>query len=113
MHHHDAIAWLDANAGPLLTTDYVIDETLTLLRARGHPARAIEFGRLMFEEDWATIHFVDERDIRAAWEVFLRFDDKAWSFTDCISKVVMGRVGITQAFAFDHHFRQFGTVVVP
>ena len=30
-----AVAWLAADSSPLLTTDYVIDETLTLLRARG------------------------------------------------------------------------------
>jgi len=52
--HTKAVQWLAGNDSPLLTTDYVIDETLTLLRAR------------------------------------------------------------TVAFAFDHHFHQFGTVqVVP
>lgn len=30
-----AARWLAANSEPLLTTDYVIDETLTLLRACG------------------------------------------------------------------------------
>ena len=33
--HAAARDWLAANTAPLLTTDYVIDETLTLLRARG------------------------------------------------------------------------------
>ncbi len=49
-----------------------------------------------------------------AWEIFSRFRDNEWSFTDCVSRVVMGRLGISVAFAFDEHFRQFGTVsVVP
>jgi uncharacterized protein len=30
-NHAAAAAWLHANHSPLLTTDYVIDETLTLL----------------------------------------------------------------------------------
>jgi predicted nucleic acid-binding protein len=49
-----------------------------------------------------------------AWETFRQFDDKSWSFTDCTSKVVMEQLNIKVAFAFDHHFQQFGTVqVVP
>ena len=50
-----------------------------------------------------------------AWEVFRRFSDKRWSFTDCTSKVVMDRLGIAgPCLAFDQHFRQFGSIqVVP
>ena len=32
--HASASQWLNQNAEPLLTTDYIVDETLTLLRAR-------------------------------------------------------------------------------
>ena len=43
-----------------------------------------------------------------------RFRDKNWSFTDCTSRMVMEKLAIGTAFAFDQHFRQFGTVsVVP
>lgn len=46
--------------------------------------------------------------------MFRRFDDKMWSFTDCTSKWTMEKLEIKQAFSFDHHFRQFGSVsVVP
>ena len=38
--------------------------------------------------------------------------DKEWSFTDCVSRAVIERLGITTAVAFDEHFRQFGTVIV-
>ncbi|MEO6391427.1 MAG: DNA-binding protein [Pyrinomonadaceae bacterium] len=33
--HAAATHWLEVNNEPLITTDYVVDETLTLLRARG------------------------------------------------------------------------------
>ena len=33
--HAAADAWLQANVQPLVTTDYVIDELLTLLKIRG------------------------------------------------------------------------------
>ena len=32
--HEKAVAWLAQNREPLLTTDYIVDETLTLLSAR-------------------------------------------------------------------------------
>ena len=62
----------------------------------------------------ATIYYLTKDDIRDTWQVFTRYADKEWSFTDCASKVIMEKLGITEAFAFDQHFRQFGTVnVVP
>ena len=112
--HVRAIQWLATNHTPLLTTDYVIDETLTLLRVRGERKRALLLGAKFFDHGLASIHKVTTADLTLAWKTFEQFDDKGWSFTDCTSKVVMEHLGITTAFAFDHHFHQFGTVqVVP
>ena len=110
--HDDAVRWLAQNREPLLTTDYVLDETLTLLRARGEADKALVLGEELLNEDFATLHFVEPFDIREAWLVFKKFADKEWSFTDCVSRVVMEKLGIATAFSFDHHFRQFGTVTV-
>lgn len=112
--HASAAAWLKSNSSPLVTTDYVIDETLTLLKARGERKRAVILGERFFRTGLAEIHKINDSDLLLAWATFERFTDKDWSFTDCSSKVVIERLGITQAFAFDHHFKQFGTVqVVP
>jgi hypothetical protein len=112
LHHVAAATWLKANRQPLLTTDYVIDETLTLMRSHDEGTVAIEFGTHAFEQRLATIHSIASDEIAAAWQVFRDYDDKDWSFTDCTSKVVMERHKIATAFTFDHHFRQFGTVAV-
>lgn len=113
-NHSHAAQWLASNSEQLLTTDYIIDETLTLLRARGERQRAKLLGREFFESSIAAVYFLTEEDIRQVWTVFSRYDDKSWSFTDCSSKVVMEQMNISQAFAFDHHFLQFGSVrVVP
>ncbi len=93
-----------------VTTDFVVDETLTLLRARGENRRALAFGRRVIEGQWAQVVRIDAADFSAAWTQFQKFSDKEWSFTDCTSRVVMERLGIRRAFAFDDHFRQFGTV---
>jgi len=111
-HHSAAAQWYQNNRQPLLTTDFVVDETLTLLKARGQNTRAITLGQQFFSGSLATIYYLTEADIQQTWEVFSRFADKEWSFTDCSSKVVMEKLGITEAFAFDQHFRQFGMVTV-
>lgn len=112
--HIRAVKWQEGNKELLLTTDYIVDETLTLLRARGQTRRALELGALFFQGSLARVYYVSEGDIKQAWDVFRRYSDKEWSFTDCLSKVVMERLGVTVAFAFDHHFQQFGSIrVVP
>lgn len=111
-NHAPAASWFARQRQPLFTTDYVVDETLTLLRARGQSEAALALGQQFFNGSLATIYYLTEADIRDAWQVFTRYADKEWSFTDCTSKVVMEKLGMTEAFAFDQHFRQFGTVTV-
>ena len=95
-----------------MTTDYIVDETLTLLRARGEESRALRMGEEFFSGTLATLYYLTEADIHLAWEIFHRFSDKKWSFTDCASKVILDKLNLKYDFAFDHHFRQFGTVNV-
>lgn len=106
-------AWLSENrAQPLVTTDFVVDELLTLLRVRSESDRALRAGSQLIGGHLASLEFVREADFHAAWDLFRAYHDKSWSFTDCTSRVVMERLGITSALAFDDHFRQFGTVSV-
>ncbi|MDR3620613.1 MAG: PIN domain-containing protein [Paludisphaera borealis] len=112
--HHAAKAWLDRNAQPLITTDYVLDELLTLLKVRGEYQRALEIGPRILRSQVCEMERVTPFDVEEAWRVFSNYQDKGWSFTDCVSRVVMERLGLATAFAFDEHFRQFGTLrVVP
>ncbi len=112
VNHQAAQAWLDGNTQPLVTTDFVVDETLTLLKVRGHVPLALDLGESLFAGELADIVLITEDDIRQAWHTFRQFRDKDWSFTDCTSKVVMERLQVAKAFCFDHHFRQFGSVTV-
>ncbi len=111
-NHARVKAFLQVNREPLLTTDYVIDEVLTLLRARGEARRATRTGERLFSEELAKLEWVTPEDVRKGWEVFQRFRDKEWSFTDCVSFAIMGRLQVKKALTFDHHFKQFGTIEV-
>jgi predicted nucleic acid-binding protein len=113
-NHGAAVAWIGENRETLVTTDYILDETLTLLRVRHELERALAFGQQLFGGQLGELYLVQEADLHEAWRVFRDFADKQWSFTDCTSKVAMEKLGLKTAFAFDQHFRQFGTVqVVP
>jgi predicted nucleic acid-binding protein len=112
--HAAASAWFDSNTQPLVTTDYVVDELLTLLKIRGEYPRALEVGPLLLRGEVCLLEWVSPSDVAKAWDVFAAYGDKGWSFTDCVSRAVIERLGIATAFAFDVHFRQFGTLnVVP
>jgi uncharacterized protein len=110
--HLIAAQWLQQNSQTLLTTDYVVNETLTLLRARSETVRALSLGSAFFSGTLAKLYYLTEADIQQTWQVFRQFSDKNWSFTDCSSKVVIEQIKITQAFSFDHHFHQFGSTQV-
>ncbi|MEW6274797.1 MAG: PIN domain-containing protein [Bacillota bacterium] len=56
---------------------------------------------------------VEEVDEHLAWELAKKYNDKDFSFTDCLSFAVMSRLGCRKAFAFDQHFRQMGFEVFP
>lgn len=112
VNHPLALAFIRSIDENLVTTDYVIDETLTLLRARGETRRAIAFGERLMNGGFANIVRVDDADFAAAWIMFRSYLDKEWSFTDCTCRVIMERLAIQRAFVFDDHFRQFGKVLV-
>ena len=110
--HETASDWLSQNTEVLVTTDYVLDEPLTLLKRRGEFERAVRLGECILGGTVARLEWVTPADVEIAWHVFRQFRDKQWSFTDCTSRVVIERLSINTAFAFDEHFRQFGNVAV-
>lgn len=102
---------LEANSS-LLTTEYIVDELLTLLVVRRHRDVAVRIGDEFWAQKPCDLVWTTRADIEAAWQLFKTFDDKAWSFTDCVSYAVMKRLDVREAFALDEHFKQFGFAVV-
>jgi len=106
---HRAVArWLRRNTLPLITTDYVFDETVTLVRVElGHPA-AVRFGESVRASAAVQIVSATTEDREAAWQTFKKFEDQRFSFTDCTSFAVMKRLGLSQALTGDQHFLLMG-----
>lgn len=110
--HEVARHWYELCSQPLITTDFVFDELMTLLRTRAAFHKAVHAGSELLSDPTITLVRITPEDFQSAWRIFQQYEDKVWSFTDCTSRVVMDRLGVEQAFAFDDDFRQFGTVAV-
>jgi len=94
-------------------TDYILDETLTLLKKRVGHKEAIKFGRLVFSgKTKLKLIYLSNKIIREAFQIFTQYSDKDFSFTDCTSFLAMKYHNIAQAFTFDKHFEQAGFEVI-
>src|SRR5262249_4338713 len=110
--HREMEDWRASVNEPLITTDYCVDELLTLLVVRKRSELAVSTGWKMFNEEFCRLHFLTPEQIRRAWVVFQAKHSLGWSFTDCTSKVLIDELGIRTAASLDQHFRQFGTLAV-
>ena len=111
-HHPAAPQFIHTLTTPLATSIYILDETVTLIKAHlGHSA-AVRFGEKLRQEQIAKLLRITEQDEQRAWELFVRHHDKGFSFTDCTSFALMERLQLDTAFAFDENFHQYGKLVV-
>lgn len=111
--HRAARKALESFRGRLVTSNFVFDETVTLCLHRLGRDSAVRVGEAL--RGGKTVDFVraTARDEASAWELFRRRDDKDYSFTDCVSFVLMRRLGIDHAAALDDDFRREGFAVLP
>lgn len=90
----------------LVCTNYVLVEASALIQRRlGTKALRV------FQEDIVPIlrvQWVDEATHQAAVRMLLSSRSRSLSLVDCVSFVVMRRLGLGTAFAFDRHFRTQG-----
>ncbi len=100
-------SWLKQGAF-LVTTDYVMDETLTLLRVRLGLRASEAWWRQVEGSPRVRWEPVDAARAEKARSLFFQLKDKKLSFTDCTSFAVMRELKLKHALAFDAHFRQMG-----
>ena len=110
--HHEKAARLQGELARkkrrFVTTDYILDETITLLRIRHSHAAAADFLQTVTTTQALHLEWVDSDCFHKAADVFTRHADKEWSFTDCVSFSIMLELNMQDAFTTDHHFRQAG-----
>lgn len=110
-HHKPATAlWnkIHVTAEPCVTSNFVLDETFTLLARRASYAFAAEKARLIYASTALEILRPDALTERAAVNWFEKFADQEVSYTDCVSFALMREANILTAFTFDAHFERAG-----
>ncbi len=87
------------------TSDYVIDEAITLIRVRlSNHQVAASLAQELFSEQAAKIIYTSPLYLPRALAIFKKFADQSFSFTDCTSFAIMENLKIEGALAFDRHF---------
>lgn len=99
---------LIAEKAQLVTTNYVVSETYTLLRVRLGAEAAHAFLRSVRASMQAQRIFVQSEWEAAAEELLLQYADHDFSYVDATSFVTMRRLSIDEAFTFDRHFAAAG-----
>lgn len=98
--------------GRCVTSDYVLDEVITLLFRRAPFVPAKVFMEAIFaaiEAETLGLALVTPDRFRRAWSFRIRYADKPLiSFTDLTSFVIMVDQGITEVLTEDRHFEQVG-----
>lgn len=92
----------------LVTTNYVLLETINALSKSAHRKAVIELIRRIEISDNVAIIKISENIYQSAWKNYIRATDKEWGITDCTSFEIMKMFKITTAFTNDHHFEQAG-----
>ena len=105
--------WAMRSGQMLVTTDFVVDETLTLMRVRLGLSVAETWWRQIEGSRRVRWERISQERFDRALELFFRHRDKGYSFTDCASFAVMRELKLTTALTTDKHFKQMGFVVVP
>ena len=108
-------AWKDLEKAksPLFTSNFVLDETFTLLARRTSYAFAADRAEAAYSSRVLTVLRPGPDDELEALALFRKLGDQEVSFTDCVSFALMRRHPLPGAFPFDRHFAAAGFTVWP
>lgn len=114
-HHASAVAFYHTlpRQTEVLVIEYVVLETMTLLRARGFSSLAIQFRETLLTSQIFTLRYSSPELEQATFDVFRHFADKEWSYVDCALLATAKLLNTSQIFSFDHHIDQMGLQRVP
>jgi predicted nucleic acid-binding protein len=115
-HHKDALSFwesLEKNRDKIFTSNFVLDETFTLLGRKAGYRFAAERAKIILSSSAITILRPEDKHEIAALKLFEKYADNEISYTDCISFVLMKEHRIARVFSFDRHFKTAGFILLP
>ena len=114
-HHSAENTFMRARdeAWRLVTTNAVLYEVYALILSRVRGGRQVALRFLdAVEAGFCEVIRVTVSDERRAIELLRIREDQNFSMCDALSFVVMGRLRIREAIAYDRHFAAYGRIVV-
>ena len=102
----DLSARLESSRSQLYTSNYIVDETCTLVRARTSHRLAAQFLRSLRISGIILLRVTPAIEAEAE-RIFLRYADKDFSFTDCTSFALIETKRLDAVLSFDRHFSQY------
>lgn len=91
-----------------VTSSLVINETVSLLQARGQLSAALTFLRVIRDSAGIQVVYVDPAIQNDGWDLFGKWGGLGANAIDCTSFAIMRKMAIHTAFTFDEHFRAAG-----
>jgi uncharacterized protein len=115
LRHAEVETWfasLDIDQDILVTTDYILDEVISLVFKRKpalHAQNFLAYLDLLIDERHLVLERIHEARFNAARKLRLKYLDKPdISFTDLTSMTLMLELGITYIVTSDAHFLKVG-----
>ena len=105
-------AQVDSRNIEIVTSNLVINETISLLQSRGFLSEALEFLRKARMNLDLMLIYIDAALQSEAWELYIRYAGAGANAVDCTSFAVMRRFNIKRAFTFDQHFKKAGFSII-
>jgi predicted nucleic acid-binding protein len=120
-HHREARAFIAGlieleERAEFFITDYIFDETLTTILNRAGKLLAIGAAKKIYSSPSISIVTISPEVFSKAYELFIRYADQEWSFTDCTSISLLREhfpKRLIPVATFDQHFRAAGFQTVP
>ncbi len=92
----------------MILTDYIIDEALTLAKARAQSYGALRLLEIVERSEAFRLVWMGQERFEITKAFFRKHADHGYSFTDCSSFVVMRELGLSEALTTDGHFVEAG-----
>lgn len=109
--HAEALALSQRFDGhPVVVTDAVLLEIGNALSRIDRDA-AVQIIEDLRQSPGVTVEHLTPELFESAFALYRRYTDKQWGLVDCVSFVVMHRMRLKTALAFDRHFTQAGFLV--
>lgn len=94
------------------SSSYVFDELITLITKKVSKTDAVLIGEKIRRNPLISWLHPSVKEEKECWDLFKTYQDKEWSYTDCMSLFFIKKYKIDFVFSFDHHFTQMGLKIL-